>query len=91
LNIVIVAASTKIHLNLTLTNHHIAGGVKTANQLQSVKYQKVIKMWRLNTALRGFTVGRVYKALAENNFNVALRNDVGDVQYVEKRFLVEVT
>jgi hypothetical protein len=47
-------------------------------------------MWRLNTALRGFTVGKVYKAIAENNFNVAMRNDVGDVQYVEKKYLVEV-
>lgn len=91
MSIAIVADSTRIHTNLTLTSHRIADGVKTANQLQSVKYQKVIKMWRLNTALRGFTVGRVYKALAENNFNVALRNDNGDVQYVDKKYLVEVT
>lgn len=47
-------------------------------------------MWRINTALRGFTVGKIYEALSVNNFNVALKNDDGDVQYVEKRFLVEV-
>lgn len=32
----------------------------------------------------------VYKALAENNFNVALRNDDGGVQYVDKKYLAEV-
>ena len=47
-------------------------------------------MWRINTALRGFTVGKAYQALSENNFNVALRNDDGDVQYVEKKYLDEV-
>ena len=49
-----------------------------------------LTMWRINTALRGFTVGKVCQTLSVNNFNVALRNDYGDVQYVEKRFLVEV-
>jgi hypothetical protein len=52
------------------------------------KYQKVINMWRISTDLRGFTVGKIYEALSVNNFNVELKNDDGDVQYVEKRFLV---
>lgn len=47
-------------------------------------------MWRVNTALRGFTVGKIYKQLAQNGFNVALKNDDGNVEYVDKKFLVEV-
>ena len=47
-------------------------------------------MWRINASLRGFTVGKIYKQFAQNSFNVALRNDDGDVEYVDKKFLVEV-
>lgn len=47
-------------------------------------------MWRVNTALRGFTVGKIYKQLAQNGFNVALKDDEGNVEYVDKKFLVEV-
>lgn len=47
-------------------------------------------MWRVNTALRGFTVGKVYKQFSQNSFNVALKNDDGNVEYVDKRFLCEV-
>lgn len=47
-------------------------------------------MWRVNTALLGFTVGKVYKQFAQNNFNVALKNDDGNVEYVDKKFLAEV-
>ena len=49
-----------------------------------------VKVWRINTALRGFTVGKIYKQFAQNSFNVALKNDDGDVEYVDKKFLVEV-
>ena len=47
-------------------------------------------MWRVNTALRGFTVGKIYKQFSQNSFNVALKNDDGDVEYVDKKFLCEV-
>lgn len=47
-------------------------------------------MWRINTALRRFTVGKIYKQFAQNSFNVALKNDNGNVEYVDKKFLVEV-
>lgn len=47
-------------------------------------------MWRVNTALRGFTVGKIYKQFSQNSFNVALKNDNGDVEYVDKKFLAEV-
>lgn len=47
-------------------------------------------MWRVNTSLRGFTVGKIYKQFAQNSFNVALKNDDGNVEYVDKKFLVEV-
>lgn len=47
-------------------------------------------MWRVSTALRGFTVGKIYKQFAQNSFNVALKNDDGNVEYVDKKFLVEV-
>lgn len=47
-------------------------------------------MWRVNTALRGFTVGKTYKQFSQNSFNVALKNDDGNVEYVDKMFLVEV-
>lgn len=47
-------------------------------------------MWRINTALRGFTVGRIYKQFAQNGFNIALKNDDGNVEYVDKKFLCEV-
>lgn len=46
--------------------------------------------WRVNTALRGFMVGKIYKQFAQNSFNVALKNDDGNVKYVDKKFLVEV-
>lgn len=46
--------------------------------------------WRLNTNLKGFTVGKVYDEHASNSFNVALKNDDGDIEYVQKRFLDEV-
>lgn len=44
----------------------------------------------MNTALRGFTVGKIYEALSQNSFNVAIKNDAGEVQYVEKKFMDEV-
>lgn len=47
-------------------------------------------MWRVNTSLRGFTVGKIYKEFAQNSFNVALKNDEGNVEYVDKKFLAEV-
>lgn len=47
-------------------------------------------MWRVTTGLKRFTVGKIYKQLSVNNFNVALKNDAGDVEYVNKRFLYEV-
>lgn len=47
-------------------------------------------MWQINTALRGFTVGKIYKQFAHNNFNIALKNDDGDVEYVDKKLLCEV-
>ena len=46
-------------------------------------------MWRVNTSIRFFTVGKVYKSYSENSFNVALKNDTGDIQYVDKKFLDE--
>ena len=48
------------------------------------------KQWIVNTKLRGFTVGKVYDSFAENNFNVAIKNDDGDVLYVDKIYLTEV-
>jgi hypothetical protein len=48
------------------------------------------KQWIVNTKLRGFTVGKVYDAFSENNFNVAIKNDDGEVLYVDKKYLAEV-
>jgi hypothetical protein len=48
------------------------------------------KQWIVNTKLRGFTVGKVYDSFAENNFNVAIKNDDGEVLYVDKIYLAEV-
>jgi zona occludens toxin (predicted ATPase) len=48
------------------------------------------KQWMINTNLRGFTVGKVYDAFSENNFNVAIKNDDGEVLYVDKKYLAEV-
>ncbi|AHK11842.1 hypothetical protein S349_52 [Shewanella sp. phage 3/49] len=47
-------------------------------------------MWEINGPMRNFTLGKPYKALSENSFNVALRNNNDDVQYVEKKHLIEI-
>ncbi|AHK11780.1 hypothetical protein S144_66 [Shewanella sp. phage 1/44] len=47
-------------------------------------------MWRLTTAIRGFTVGKVYNTFSENSFNVALKSDDGEILYVPKTHLDEV-
>lgn len=47
-------------------------------------------MWRLTTAIRGFTVGKVYETISENSFNVALKSDDGVILYVAKIHLDEV-
>jgi zona occludens toxin (predicted ATPase) len=49
-----------------------------------------LKQWIVNTNLRGFTVGKIYDAFSENNFNVAIKNDDGEVLYVDKKYLAEV-
>lgn len=46
--------------------------------------------WKLTTAIRGFTAGKSYKQFSENSFNVALKNDNGCIEYVAKKFLIEV-
>ena len=47
-------------------------------------------MREINGPMRNFTVGKPYKALSENSFNVALRNNNDEVQYVEKKHLIEM-
>jgi hypothetical protein len=49
-----------------------------------------IRQWMVNTNLRTFTVGKVYDEFSENNFNVAIKNDDGEVVYVDKKYLAEV-
>lgn len=49
-----------------------------------------MKRWMVNTELARLTVGKVYEAYSENNFNVAIKNDDGVIEYVQKKYLVEV-
>ena len=47
-------------------------------------------MWKITKQVVGFSFDRAYKMVLENSLNVALVSDDGTVQYVDKKFLVNV-